>query len=167
MTTTDYLTEQKLITLIAGSYTKQIITQYSFPDTRYRFDLYLPESKVILEFDGDQHFCSYQTIQRDIKKDKLCSENGITLIRIPYFLQMVPSLVDYLNKNISGLDLSFVNTYPNGFIDKKAKKPCDWTIPGITRFRLVYTRFFELLNEYELIDLIEKEIYQTKKEFSF
>ena len=53
------------------------------------FDFYLEDLKIILEIDGPQHFCQISnwqtpedTQERDIYKEKLCLENGITVIRI-------------------------------------------------------------------------------------
>ncbi len=58
-------------------------------DKHFRFDFYIPTLKIILEIDGPQHFqqiSNWQTPEisqeRDIYKEKLCLENGITVIRI-------------------------------------------------------------------------------------
>ena len=63
---------------------KNIKTEKHFP-----FDFYLQDLKIILEIDGPQHFqqiSNWQTPEiaqeRDIYKEKLCLENGITVIRI-------------------------------------------------------------------------------------
>lgn len=59
-----------------------------------RFDFYLPEYNLCIEYDGIQHFQSssgwnteekfLQTQQRDEFKNNWCKENNIKLIRIPY-----------------------------------------------------------------------------------
>lgn len=64
------------------------------------FDFYLPNSNTICEFDGRHHMMpidfagrgnqwaekEFEKIQlHDAIKDKYCQENGINLIRIPYF----------------------------------------------------------------------------------
>lgn len=76
-------------------------TQKSFPNFKYsdtygtpRYDFFLPEKNILIEYDGEQHFkClfSWETeehfIQRqkhDKEKDKYAKENGYILIRIPY-----------------------------------------------------------------------------------
>ena len=58
-------------------------------DKYFRFDFYFSTLKIILEIDGIQHFrqVSYwktpeDTQERDIYKEKLCLENGLTVIRI-------------------------------------------------------------------------------------
>ena len=60
-----------------------------------RFDFYLPNDNLLIEYDGEQHFKyrSYgwndfehfkQTQYRDKFKNQWCKENNIPLIRIPY-----------------------------------------------------------------------------------
>lgn len=65
-----------------------------FPNTQElaRFDFYLPELNVLIEYDGQQHFqevsifeTSLETVQAHDKfKNQWCKENNIPLIRIPY-----------------------------------------------------------------------------------
>ena len=77
-------------------------TQKTFSTCRYkdsqclaRFDFYLPEYNIIIEYDGEQHFkysdSGWYTKeywnkrkQKDKYKTKWCQENNIPLIRIPY-----------------------------------------------------------------------------------
>ena len=60
-----------------------------------RFDFYLPEQNIIIEYDGIQHFQSGKgyfdniekfsiTQEHDEIKTKWCKDNNILLIRIPY-----------------------------------------------------------------------------------
>jgi len=62
-------------------------------------DLYLPRLKLAFEFDGDQHgrFVEHfhkdrqgfiNARKRDFEKERLCEEQGITLIRIKYGEEM-------------------------------------------------------------------------------
>lgn len=68
-----------------------------FPKTgkKARFDFYLPDYNILIEFDGYQHFyyTGYewnteenflQTVERDTYKNEWCKNNQIQLIRIPY-----------------------------------------------------------------------------------
>ena len=70
-----------------------------FEDTHYpaKFDFYLPQYNVLIEYDGKQHFeensesSGWFTIDRyknlhkkDIYKNQWCKDNNIILIRIPY-----------------------------------------------------------------------------------
>ena len=71
---------------------------------RLRFDFYLPDYNLCIEFDGEQHFktgkwawtkeIKAEDIRyRDNLKNQFCADNSINLLRIPY--------TDYgkLNKN--------------------------------------------------------------------
>ena len=61
----------------------------------FRFDFYLPKQKVLIEYDGRQHFISKntgwdnenslkETQYRDNIKDQWCEDYNIPLLRIPY-----------------------------------------------------------------------------------
>lgn len=76
------------------------ISEYNFqwlPDRHMRYDFVLIDRKVILEFDGQQHFeyCkkfgSYEKFEllrkNDNIKNELAIENGYNVLRIPYFLE--------------------------------------------------------------------------------
>lgn len=69
--------------------------EFIFPDfPNYRFDFYLPEYRIIIEYDGIQHFEPVdffggekqfnKQIKNDLEKNKYCIENNICLYRIPY-----------------------------------------------------------------------------------
>lgn len=69
---------------------------YSFKDCRdinaLPFDFYLPTYNCIIEFDGNHHFepifgddCFIKTQKHDKIKNQYCADNGIQLIRIPYW----------------------------------------------------------------------------------
>lgn len=68
--------------------------EHWFPDCRdmrpLPFDFYLVDKNTIIEFDGAQHYAKdkpeYQKIHaHDEIKNKYCNDNGIKLIRIPYW----------------------------------------------------------------------------------
>lgn len=62
---------------------------------RLRFDFYLPQYKIAIEYDGEQHFRPVEvfggeeghlkTKKRDEIKNNYCKGNNIKLIRIPYW----------------------------------------------------------------------------------
>lgn len=74
------------------------IPQKTFENCRFidtnalaKFDFYLPNNNVLIEYDGEQHFQevknweSLEKVQaRDAYKNQWCKENNIPLIRIPY-----------------------------------------------------------------------------------
>lgn len=66
---------------------------------KYRFDFWLPDFNLIIEYDGEQHYfpvnfghSDYSKVLEDFKrnqkhdeiKNKYCTDNGINLLRIPY-----------------------------------------------------------------------------------
>ena len=73
--------------------------EHSFIDCVYKhslkFDCYLYEKNICIEYDGIQHFepIEYfggtevfnETILRDSIKNRYCEQNSIKLIRIPYW----------------------------------------------------------------------------------
>lgn len=74
-------------------------TQKSFDSCRFpstnklaKFDFYIKESNILIEYDGIQHFEQWtrslnslaQRQERDKYKDIWCENNGYKLIRIPY-----------------------------------------------------------------------------------
>ena len=85
---------QKILEKLDIKYEKQ----KKFQDCKYkyvlRFDFYLPESNICIEYDGVQHFYPIPTMggeekfleakKRDLIKDNYCKDNHIPLIRIPY-----------------------------------------------------------------------------------
>lgn len=76
------------------------IKQKTFPDffnpktnKPYRFDFYLPDYNICIEYDGIQHFKTLgwntqerleETKKKDKLKDDFCHKRNIPLIRIPY-----------------------------------------------------------------------------------
>lgn len=71
----------------------------SFPDLaqgRFKYDFYLPKHKILIEFDGQQHFRRVHHFQRterafgkqlanDRKKNSYALANNIPLYRVPYW----------------------------------------------------------------------------------
>ena len=67
---------------------------------RYRFDFYLPDYNLFIEYDGEQHFKPTEYHGNDFEanmndllkrqkydqiKNKYCEDNNINLLRIPYW----------------------------------------------------------------------------------
>lgn len=82
----------------------QICHKVEYPvvidDVRYRFDFYLPQYNLFIEYDGQQHYEPMRFYgsnkekneeelrkvqERDKIKNKYCEENHINLLRIPYW----------------------------------------------------------------------------------
>ena len=96
------------------------ISQKTFDDCTYKgklkFDFYLPDHNVVIEYDGIQHFKpvdfagrgeSWAESQfeinklRDSIKNEYCENNSINLIRIPYF--EIENVEYILNNNLKTL----------------------------------------------------------------
>ena len=90
--------ENKIIDLLNRAGIK-FQREKSFSDLRhglFRYDFYLPDLNIAIEFDGPQHKtkasgCWNQTeeeykqaIKRDKEKNEYCLKNNIPLYRIPY-----------------------------------------------------------------------------------
>lgn len=69
-------------------------------DVRYKYDFYLPQYNLFIEYDGQQHYelvryygsnieenkCILKKVQEHDKiKNKYCKDNNINLLRIPYW----------------------------------------------------------------------------------
>jgi len=92
-------------------YTKEYKQEnWKFPDTNgyARFDFYLPTYNRLIEFDGRQHFEEIsgwdnattlaERQKRDAIKNNFAKEQGIDLIRIPYWEESNITLDNLLNE---------------------------------------------------------------------
>ena len=73
--------------------------QYTFDNCQHvnvlKFDFYIKNLNLVIEFDGEQHFRPieffggnekfYNTIIRDAIKNQYCEDNNINILRIPYW----------------------------------------------------------------------------------
>ena len=81
---------------------------------KLRFDFYLPDFNIAIEYDGVQHYMPIdfagkgndwarrtleETKKKDGIKDRFCNEHGICLIRIPYW--EIQNISNILGKNIN------------------------------------------------------------------
>lgn len=113
--------EQMVINYLRKNKIK-FISQKIFPDCRnilpLPFDFYLKDINTLIEVDGQGHYqicyfngCSYEsgkksherTIFNDKIKTKYCEENGINLIRIPYWEMDDNTYIEKLNQSILNL----------------------------------------------------------------
>ena len=78
-------------------------------NTRLRFDFYLKEYNLAIEYDGQQHFkpverfggeeAFWKTVVNDAIKNAYCEDNNIKLIRIPYWdFNNIEDILDNLFK---------------------------------------------------------------------
>ena len=135
-----YLTEKKLgeflnYALPDVKVKRQVKTQVSRVDYAFTFNGKLH----YIEFDGYQHYTKATQQAKDMYMDLYCEENGIVLIRIPYFIQLRQDSLAYIfgreiYEYMEGCGVVVDCCYPHGFIDKKAILPFDYCGIGLMRF---------------------------------
>lgn len=79
-------------------------------EIKLRFDFFLPQKNICIEFDGIQHFKPIEYFggiaefrkqkKRDKIKDDFCKLNGLCLIRIPYFFDD-KKIIEILKKEVT------------------------------------------------------------------
>lgn len=93
---------------------------------KHKFDFYIPEKRVFIEYDGEQHFNkrlhwgadSYSARKsKDKEKDLYCIENNYRLLRIPYTIKSVSeiskTISDYLNITLQETFIEYNNIIEN------------------------------------------------------
>ena len=100
---TSYSNEEKIVKLL-NEWEYRTETQKTFEGCKYvsylRFDVFLTDFNTVIEYDGEQHYkpitwgnMSKEEAEKQLEKNKTrdkikdsyCKENGIKLIRIPYW----------------------------------------------------------------------------------
>jgi hypothetical protein len=114
----------------------------------YRFE----ELKLIVEFDGDSHYCKASRVLKDRDKDDDYMALGYRVYRIPYFVQMTSEILYELFE----VRVDFEQRYPHGFIDKKAVLPADYCELGIGSFKRDLERFLAYRND--IIDSLRNKV---------
>lgn len=131
----EYLTEYNLGLILNEIFpNNDFVHDKSVPNSlnkRRRPDFRSDKRKLIIEFDGDSHYCKAERIKIDFEKDLEYVQLGYKVFRIPYFVQITTELIkDIFNENIQ-----FKQRYPNGFIDSKAMLPANYCELGIVKFK--------------------------------
>lgn len=121
---------------------KRMIVDYYFEFAGKRF---------AIEFDGPTHFTKTKTQIRDNNLKEYCKIYNITLIRIPYFIQIDDSVLGCLfgwdfckQHNLLG---KIISVYPHGFIDEGCVLPADFNSYGTKLFLEHYTFFIRGNND--------------------
>jgi len=135
-----HLTEESL-----GILLKAVFTQYDIihnkkvcTDIKYRPDYRIEELKLIYEFNGYQHYTSFERILKDSDKSFKLEQKGYKFIEIPYFIQITENvclnLLQLTTSQIELIPCDIINSYPHGFIHKDACNPFDFCIEGYNRY---------------------------------
>ena len=161
----NYLTEE-----ILGNYLYHIFDDYTIchdravPESneRFRLDFRIEELKLIVEFDGYQHFTNNKCIVQDRYKDGVLKGLGYTIIRIPYFIQfteevLIKLFMKYVNSNFNFKEIE--SNYSHGFISKKCTLPAEFTELGYELF-LDYIDYFNVRNK--VYDTLSEKLKENK-----
>ena len=76
--------EKEVLEFVKSNYNSEILENHKglFPNKQMELDIYLPNLNLGIEFDGDYWHSLEDAKERDERKNKLCEEKGIKLIRI-------------------------------------------------------------------------------------
>jgi hypothetical protein len=133
-----YLTESNLELFIKTNITSTYIRDKKLEgaNTSKRYDFILPDQNIIVEFDGSHHYTSSKVILGDDEKDKVAASLGYHVVRIPYFVQLDATMIQFFFCNVikSSVQLFDFNTYKHGFIDSRAVIPADYCELGQHKF---------------------------------
>lgn len=137
-----YLTEKNLIDYLSDIYPNTIwIHNKTFNNYKFRPDYVNHELKIVIEFNGYQHYTKASVIIKDYNKYKIITDMGYKLIEIPYFVQLDKLVI----KNLFNVNWAFDDLikYPHGFIDNSPTMilPSDFCSLGIERFMGDLSRF--------------------------
>ena len=127
-----YLTESKLAVALEQIVGKSWAGgQVTLPKSRRRWDMAFKRKGrlVLVEYDGDEHYRHSLKIKGDREKNRLARENGMSLIRVPYWVQLDNITV----RHYFGLEGEIEQDFPHGFITTK-HFPASFCELGIARF---------------------------------
>jgi hypothetical protein len=85
---------------------------------------------VLVEYDGDDHYRDSLKIKTDRERDTLAQQNQMRVVRVPYWIQLDSTTVQYY----FGISAAIIQTFPHGFITTKLF-PASFCELGIERFR--------------------------------
>ena len=100
-----WISEMELLNLVRKTYPNEIVIHQGNPDWLglQKLDVYIPNMKIAIEYQGRQHYEPIdffggeeglnRTIERDQRKARLCSENGVKLIYFRYDEPITQKLV--------------------------------------------------------------------------
>jgi hypothetical protein len=145
---TEYLTQASLGRFLQERVDPAIVAGQLIPGVsrRYRPDFRSERHRLIVEFDGDEHYRSAKKILGDEERDRALACVGYRIVRIPYFVQLTRVVIATLFGEIAIHHGDFLN-FPHGFIAKTVVMPADFCELGITRFEADLERFSYIRQE--------------------
>jgi hypothetical protein len=127
-----YLTEAKLATALQQMVGDLWVgVQVLLPRSRRRWDMAFKKGRslVLVEFDGDEHYPDSLKVKVDREKDQLARENQMSVVHIPYWVQLDNITVQHY----FGLSAAIRQTFRHGFITTKLF-PASFCELGVERF---------------------------------
>jgi hypothetical protein len=107
---------------------------------RFRPDYRSERHKLIVEFDGDQHYRSAKHVIEDRAREQVFIDAGYRVVRIPYFVQMTEPVIGYLFGDLV-TDRRPFKDFLHGFISATVVFPADFCELGIEHFPADLDRF--------------------------
>ena len=136
-----FLTENSLIDYLNLIYpnVEWVHDKQFIKGRRVRPDYRCADLKIIVEFDGYNHYTSASRILSDIENTNLYETLEYKVIRIPYFVQMSSVVI----KHLFNVEVNIEQTFPHGFISSVSSDllPCDFNNLGVKRFEKDLERF--------------------------
>ncbi len=85
--------------------------------------------RVVVEYDGDEHYRNTLKIKADQEKDLLARAQGLEVVRFPYWVQLDRTTC----RSFFGLDADIQQSFPHGFVTTKLF-PASFCEMGVERF---------------------------------
>lgn len=130
---------------------------------RTRPDYRSESLRLIVEFDGLQHYTKPDRIESDIKTTKTYNELGYTVVRIPYFIQLTNRAVKTLF-NVEVVDELFDGSVPSLGVQGQ-NTPAYLCPAGLRRMAVEFGRFPDQYIVNVSFLKSQKDSYKTGVEF--
>jgi hypothetical protein len=152
-TVKNYLTEKKLAEIISALAPTGFVPQFKLDGLNYRWDFKYEtlSERVLVEYDGDEHYRNTTVIRVDRAKAKLASERGFRSLSFPYWLQ----LDTFTLKHFFSFEAEIIQDFPHGFITTKLF-PASFCELGVARFQEEFSRLPDRLRQPVLKSLRER-----------
>lgn len=137
-----YLDELSLGRFLREQLDPETLSSASVPGIvrRFRPDYRSERHKLTVEFDGDQHYRSAKHVIEDKARDRILTEAGYRVIRVPYFVQMTAPVIGQLFGSLI-ISHDRFKDFPHGFIADTVVFPADFCELGVERFLADLGRF--------------------------
>jgi very-short-patch-repair endonuclease len=152
-----YLTEPSLGRFLRQRIDENIVSNRGVPGMARRFqpDFRSEQHRLIVEFDGDDHYRSVRRIFGDRERDAVLSAAGYQVVRVPYFVQLTQVVIANLFGQMARDHRDFLN-FPHGFIAPTVVMPADFCELGIARFEDDLERFAYIRGE--ILDSLKRAV---------